>query len=309
MVFYNDNVTAPWLRHLMAKGFLAQGDICSKDVREVKAEEVANHTEAHFFAGIGGWPLALRIALWPAKRGVWTASLPCQPFSNAGKRMGVQDDRHLWPCFFELIKKVQPPTLFGEQVAGVDGRNWLAGVRSDLEGAGYEFGAADLPAACVGAPHIRQRLFWVANRNSARTAFGKGQKRWGELSGNSARMAHPNSQVADAARSFSDPKADGRNHPEGSRQSLGLGLAHPDAKRLERRRILLKSEDQYPLGAGRLPWAGAKWHLCQDRKKRRIKSGILPLAHGIPDRMVAIKGYGNAIVPQVAALFIKASGA
>lgn len=87
----------------------------------------------------------------------------CQPFSIAGKGKGTSDKRHLWPIWYELIKECRPPTIFGEQVASPLGRDWLDGVRADLEAISYRFGAADICAAAVGAPHIRQRLFWGAN--------------------------------------------------------------------------------------------------------------------------------------------------
>src|SRR5690606_9334954 len=92
-------------------------------------------------------------------------SCPCQPFSSAGKRQGERDKRHLWPEFYRLIKECNPPVVFGEQVASPLGRKWLAGVRADLEALGYAVGAADLCAAGVNAPHIRQRLYWVADTN------------------------------------------------------------------------------------------------------------------------------------------------
>src|SRR5208283_3474462 len=68
-----------------------------------------------------------------------------------------------WPAFFRLIAQCMPPIVFGEQTAGKDGREWLAGVRADLEALGYACGCADLCSASVGAPHIRQRLHWVAS--------------------------------------------------------------------------------------------------------------------------------------------------
>ena len=101
-------------------------------------------TQCHFFAGIGGWSLALRLAGWPEDREVWTGSCPCQPFSCGGLRKGHADERHLWPAFYKLINLGKPSAIFGEQVASKDGREWLCGVRADLEGIGYAVGAADL---------------------------------------------------------------------------------------------------------------------------------------------------------------------
>lgn len=167
-VFYNENApyAAQWLRNLMAGGHLPKGTVNERSIIEVKAEETGE--TSHFFAGIGGWPYALRLAGWPDDCPVWTASCPCQPFSSAGKAGGVGDERHLWPAFRGLIAERHPAIVFGEQVAGSDGRKWLAGVRVDLERMGYAVGCADLPAAIVASPHQRQRLFWVAESESQR---------------------------------------------------------------------------------------------------------------------------------------------
>ena len=126
----------------------------------MRPDDLAGYRQCHFFAGIGVWSHALRLADWPDDRPVWTGSCPCQPFSAAGARKGSDDHRHLWPEFARLIGERRPSVVFGEQVASKDGRAWLHAVRSDLEGMGYAVGAADLCAAGVGAPHIRQRLHW-----------------------------------------------------------------------------------------------------------------------------------------------------
>ena len=116
----------------------------------------------HFFAGIAGWDLALRLGGWPNESPVWTGSCPCQPFSSSGKQGGEADERHLWPAFWRLISECRPPVVFGEQVASPLGRAWLAAVRVDCEILGYRVGAADIPAGAVGAPHLRNRLWWCA---------------------------------------------------------------------------------------------------------------------------------------------------
>ena len=163
--YYNeiDPYAAQWLRDLIAAGHIAAGDVDDRSIEDVSADNLKGYEQCHFFAGIGGWSLALRLAGWPDDRPVWTGSCPCQPLSSAGQRKGHADERHLWPAFQSLIAERRPATVFGEQVASKDGREWLAGVRADMEQLGYACGAADLPAACVGAPHIRQRLWWVAD--------------------------------------------------------------------------------------------------------------------------------------------------
>ena len=162
--FYNDNepYVAQWLRNLIEADEIPPGDVDERDIREVQASDLEGYGQVHFFAGIGGWPLALELAGW-GDRSVWTGSCPCQPLSSAGQRKGHADERHLWPAFYSLIKECKPPTIFGEQVASKDGREWLAGVRADLEHLGYAVGAADLPAASKKAKHNRPRLFFVAH--------------------------------------------------------------------------------------------------------------------------------------------------
>jgi DNA (cytosine-5)-methyltransferase 1 len=161
--YYNEweRYPAAWIRNLIAAGHVADGVVDERSIVELRATDLAA-TQCHFFAGIGGWSYALRLAGWPDDRPVWTASCPCQPFSTAGKGRGVDDERHLWPVLFELVRECRPAILFGEQVAGPAGRTWLDAVSADLESAGYAVGAANLCAAGVGAPHIRQRLYFVA---------------------------------------------------------------------------------------------------------------------------------------------------
>lgn len=191
--YYNEWEAYPaaWLRNLIAAGELPAGTVDETDIREVKGTDLERYTQCHFFAGVGGWDVALRLAGWPADRPAWTGSCPCPPFSCAGKkkrcpecqsknlmphpfRTGhfvccdcqhdwLADGRHLWPEFYRLIAECMPECVFGEQVASADGLVWLAGVQASMEALGYAFWRADYPAAGVGAPHIRQRLWWVAH--------------------------------------------------------------------------------------------------------------------------------------------------
>ena len=203
----NDKFAAQWLRNLMAAGKIGEGIVDERSITEVRPADLAGYERCHFFAGIAGWEVALQYAGWvdnanrngtqrtrpeeqeldagcpPRRLPVWTGSCPCQPFSVAGKRRGVADDRHLWPVWRDLIAVCRPPTIFGEQVASKDGRSWLAGVRADLEAMGYAVGAADLCAAGAGAPHIRQRLWWVADAEREQPHRGGDQGRgWREHS-------------------------------------------------------------------------------------------------------------------------------
>jgi DNA (cytosine-5)-methyltransferase 1 len=168
--YYNefDPSAAAWLRKLIAAGLIAPGDVDERSIVDVTANDIHGYTQCHLFAGIGGWSLALRLAKWDDSRHVWTGSCPCQPFSCAGKGEGEADERHLWPEFFRLIGQCRPAIVFGEQVASKPGRRWLSGVFADLENVGYAVAGADLCAAGVQAPHIRQRLYWVADADTAR---------------------------------------------------------------------------------------------------------------------------------------------
>lgn len=159
----NDRFAAAWLRNLIAEGVIAYGEVDERSITEIKAADLAGFTQCHFFAGIGVWNYALRQSGWPDSLGVWTGSCPCQSFSASGKRGGFSDKRHLWPTWGRLIEECRPDVLFGEQVASKDGLAWFDIVSSEMERAGYTIGATDLSAAGVGAPHIRQRLFFVAH--------------------------------------------------------------------------------------------------------------------------------------------------
>lgn len=163
--YYNeiDPFAAQWLRNLISAGHIPAGEVDERDIRDVSAEDVRGFTQCHFFAGIGVWAYALRLAGWPEDRPVWTGSCPCQPFSTVGRRAGIHDERHLWPAWFDLISKCKPPTIFGEQVASYLSYSWLDAVQTDLESEGYAVGTIILPAASVGAPHRRHRIYFVAD--------------------------------------------------------------------------------------------------------------------------------------------------
>lgn len=157
---------AQWLRNLEANDHIAPGHILEQSITMLNTKEFINvlqsHPQAHFFAGIGVWSHALRLAGWPDDVPVWTGSCPCQPYSIAGRGKGKDDERHLWPAWFKLIKKCRPPVILGEQVASPAGLGWLDDVQADLEKEDYAVGAFDICAAGFGAPHIRQRLYLCA---------------------------------------------------------------------------------------------------------------------------------------------------
>jgi DNA (cytosine-5)-methyltransferase 1 len=168
--YYNehDPFAAAWLRELIADGLIAPGEVDERSIEDVRPDELAGFVQCHFFAGIGVWSLALRQAGVPDDYPLWTGSCPCQPFSAAGKGAGFADERHLWPAFHWLIEQCAPELVLGEQVASKDGLAWLDLVSADVEASGYAFGAVDTCAAGFGAPHIRQRLYWMADAGRER---------------------------------------------------------------------------------------------------------------------------------------------
>lgn len=196
--YYNeiDPYAAQWLRNLITAGHIAPGFVDERSIEDVTPNELRGYTQCHFFAGIGVWSHALRQAGWPDDKPVWTGSCPCQPFSTAGKGGGFDDERHLWPAFHHLIEQCKPATVIGEQVASKDAESWLDLIQVDLEALDYAFGAVPFPSASVGAPHIRDRLYWVADASNVRYQKRKDTHRtrdsnkqsgnfdfWGEPSG------------------------------------------------------------------------------------------------------------------------------
>jgi DNA (cytosine-5)-methyltransferase 1 len=173
--YYNeiDLYCAEWLYNLQATNLIPPGDIDTRPIQDVRPSDLKGYAQHHFFAGLGGWPRALRQAHWPDHRAVWTGSCPCQPFSLAGKRGGFADDRHLWPYWRYLIAVGRPAIVFGEQVASAS--QWLGLVRGDLEALGYAVGAIPIEAASAGADHKRDRYWFVGNDQSDGRSEGRAE--------------------------------------------------------------------------------------------------------------------------------------
>lgn len=305
-----DAYACAWLRTLCSAGYL-RGRVIEGDVRGLDPASIAGCRRFHAFAGIGTWEYALQLAGWPDELPVWTGSCPCQPFSIAGRKRGATDERHLWPAWFRLVRECRPPIIFGEQVASPDGLGWFDAVSADLEGAGYAVGAADLCAASVGAPHIRQRLFFVAYRPVLGRHERRALDRWGLLGtstqGSRERLADDGS-LDDVANV---PSKRRRGRP--SHQALPAEVAAEPGR----------YGDAVTGNPGF--WSNIEWIRCRDGKARPTQPGLLPLAHGLAGRMAlvrtreqagveiqethwynrsgALKCLGNAIVPQLAAVF------
>lgn len=322
--YYNefDKGAAAWLRELINAKLIPFGYVDERSITEVTASDVQGFTQCHFFAGIGGWSLALQLAGVPANTRLWTGSPPCQPFSTAGKQLGQFDPRHLAPVFLNLVSKCRPPVLFGEQVAAAIGKSWMCDLQTHLEGEDYAVGFAVLPACGVGAPHKRDRLFFGAkllvhpdDKHISSTRHNTGTSNFSGTSEASDSMADTNNARPQGRKGMSertDKQPAGAGSVEGwlaNATSEHDNQQHGSANERGRENY---SEQTWvggsidPTNSHHDFWSDADWLGCRDGKFRPVEPGTFPLANGIPARVGRLRGYGNAIVPQVAAEFVKA---
>jgi DNA (cytosine-5)-methyltransferase 1 len=340
--YYNeiDPAAAQWLRNLITAGHIAPGYVDERSIEDVFPSDLRGFTQCHFFAGVGVWSHALRSAGWSDDRPVWTGSCPCQPFSAAGKGAGFDDERHLWPAFQHLIKECQPAIVFGEQVASKAVEPWIDLVHADLEAMGYAFGCVAFPSAGVGAPHIRDRLYWLADskqhhcgREAAPSNHGQSQadrsSDWtggcgGSLSGladGHGMRFEPPAFPALRADAEHDAKpfggagwlADDNQERWGWRQGLSTGCvddrAHAGRQQGDDGLVGIGEVGDVarPTGPTNGFWRAADWLLCRDGKWRPVEPGTFPLAHGAPARVGRLRAYGNAINAKAAQAFIESA--
>ncbi|HFE8496603.1 MULTISPECIES: DNA cytosine methyltransferase [Raoultella] len=316
--YYNeiDPFAAQWLRNLIACGHIAPGEVDERSIEDVTPDDLRGFTQCHFFAGIGVWSHSLRLAGWPDDKPIWTGSCPCQPFSAAGKGDGFADERHLWPHFFHLISERRPQHVFGEQVAAGNANAWFDLVQTDLEGLDYAFGLVPFTSAGIGAPHIRERAYWVANASGGRhdrRPEASGQKaRPGSgiaISDGVGRLADSSSERIRAKESAEVNGEKGeipikiwqqriRPDPWTGSAPAFCGLGNANVTRLEglggndsaagRKRAI--GPDAAP-GVHLRPlevngfWRDADWLHCRDGKWRPVEPGTFPLVDGAAARM------------------------
>ncbi|QQN73929.1 DNA cytosine methyltransferase [Croceicoccus sp. YJ47] len=306
LAFYNeiDPVAAEWLRNLIAAGHIAPGIVDERDIRDIRPDDLAGFVQCHFFAGIGIWSHALRSAGWSDDRPVWTGSCPCQPFSAAGARKGVADERHLWPHWFWLIDQCRPASVLGEQVASKDGRVWLDTVSADLEALGLAFGASDLCAAGFGGAHIRQRLYFVGTRIEG-VDDATGARHVGPVGG---AESHPRDEArlrllgeGGGIGGLADADQQGGSGRRIQRPVEGAGEGEGSA--FERPPGLRQDRHTHAPMLGRDP---ADWLFCRDGKWRPVEPGTFPLADAPTGRVGRLRAYGNGLDAETAAQFITA---
>ena len=298
--YYNeiDPKAAAWIRELIRCGHVAPGEVDERSIVDVRGSDLAGFTQCHFFAGIAVWSHALRSAGWADDRQVWTGSCPCQSFSAAGSGRGFDDERHLWPHFFRLIQEQRPGTVFGEQVASKDGLAWLDFVCADMESEGYAIAPLDLCAAGFGAPHVRQRLFFVADTMPAGSSPEQDQ-----------RQQHQNGYAGSVgARSKAGYPFGDLGYADSRGSAAGLARSKPGQGGFAG--VIDDSSSEGTSTGQRSAtngfWSDANWLPCRDGKARPVEPGTFPLAYGAAERVGRLRGYGNAIVAPVATEFIKA---
>ena len=273
-------------------------------------------THLDLFSGIGGFALAARWAgfktigfcdnepyaqavlkkHWPdvpihgdiktldgtAYRGITilTGGFPCQPFSNAGKRRGKEDDRYLWPEMLRIIREARPSWVVGENVVGIIGLA-LDQVLSDLEKESYEVEAIIIPACGVDANHRRNRVWIVARAKSL--ANSKNTKRRARQLGKTLATiwASGDYELAGSGKNVADSKGEqsSSNHHRGKQREA--------------------CESKQSQSGGSHCWELREGNWATEPSVGRV-------VNGIPYGMDRLKGLGNAIVPQVAYQIIKA---
>jgi DNA (cytosine-5)-methyltransferase 1 len=250
-----------------------------------------------------------------------TGGIPCQPYSCAGKQLGDDDDRALWPQMLRVVTEARPHWIVVENVAGFIGMA-LDGVLADLEAEGYECGTVVLPACAVNAPHRRDRVWVVAHASRARAGMEAYRSR---------------GQALESARTLESavfPQGDWAGGAEGINASFE-DVANTNGARLEERqeqparqeRPTVERGDSFAYADRESPQRATesrrqrgRWQpeseLCRvaARLPARMdghfdcEPDIPRVATGIPNRAARLKALGNAIVPQVAYRLFQAMG-
>lgn len=320
MIYYNEfnPESAAMIQKFMDDGLIAPGKVDTRSITEIDPDELKRYTQCHFFAGIAGWTFALQLAGWPTDRPVWTGSCPCQPFSAAGRQEGKNDERHLWPVWERLITECRPASVYGEQVASAIAHGWLDDVYQGLEAEGYAVASAVLPAVSVGAPHKRDRLWFVAHAEEQQLDRNTGKLQGAGRQAQQKRSEHR----GDSKINVGDPDINGRDQGReciaasghdgvvGNGRALGYtsGTRSPtglSAQTCGSEGQSEKSDNGSNRSVG--PWDTGEWIACPDGKSRLVEPSIPLLAHGFQHRRPILHAIGNAIVPQVAAKFIEAT--
>jgi DNA (cytosine-5)-methyltransferase 1 len=227
---------------------------------------------------------------------ILTGGFPCQPYSSAGKRLGKEDDRHLWPEMLRAIREIQPRWVVGENVRGLT--NWNGGlvfdeVQSELEAEGYEVTPFLLPACAVNAPHRRDRIWFVAYSGCINKR-GERKPKWSSnnIAGYSSEFDTRGTKDATESRIITN--TDSIRQERREKGECSKGKSQPIDKQFERRSKLY---------GGNFEMFPTQSPICtgDDGFSKRLDGITFPKW-----RNESIKAAGNAIVPQVVYQIFKA---
>jgi DNA (cytosine-5)-methyltransferase 1 len=222
--------------------------------------------------------------VWRGRIDVLTGGFPCQPYSTAGKRKGKEDDRHLWPEMLRAIREIQPIWVVGENVRGIV--SWSRGlvfdeVQSDLEAEGYEVVPIILPACAVNAPHRRDRVWFIAysdshGHESRRSGENRSKEKKGEGEGHKRKRVWNDSWGNGESGTFTNTPSLGRvqDNWEGKPRFVNKESQKTNWQNFPTQPPVCGGNDGLPTELDGITFS--KW------------------------RNESIKGFGNAIVPQVA---------
>ena len=254
---------------------------------------------------------------------ILTGGFPCQPYSVAGKQKGTADDRYLWPEMFRVIKEVQPTFVIAENVRGIiniqDGMVFET-VCSDLESEGFEIQTFIIPAAGVGAPHKRERVWIVgySKHNGSLTSEIKrgdnkindrteeredttfkperaGRSRDNEIMENTRRKLHERSSVRE--KNEDEIRKENANKFERSSSESASNVANTKSEqsisKYYREQPGETSEQEQIKSRGSSSWTLREANWLSEPNVGRV-------VNGVPGRAHRLRGLGNAIVPKIA---------
>jgi DNA (cytosine-5)-methyltransferase 1 len=228
---------------------------------------------------------------------------PCQPFSVAGARKGTDDNRHLWPEMFRIIKELKPRWVIGENVRGIVSiQNGMVfeNVCTDLEGEGYEVRAFNIPAAGVGAPHKRERIWIVAN---SRRTLRQGSELEGENADESKQenadqyqrsSSTSTDNVADTHTRLSNGSVE---EVQSGRQTFDTSSQRTDVA------YTYSQRQQEQCGTESVQKEGNESQRSSSQARHtgwESEPDVGRVAHGLSGRVHRLKALGNSIVPKIA---------
>ena len=302
LIYYNDNdkYCCQVLRERVADGQLPEGTVDDRNIKDVQAEELTHYRQIHLFAGIGGFPLALQLANFGANRSILTAGWPCTDLSYSGKGKGLKGEHSsLWYETLAAISVVRPEYFMLENVSALLTRG-LDEVLGSLASVGiYDCQWHCVPAAYVGAPHRRDRIWIVGVRKDVADTEEFGQRprlREGEASSQWRRRFGNSGSEEDVA----DTECERQSRP-GTH-----GVASDSAENR-------KGEATEPVDGGIENQWSAECRLGLhpyglqpglDNDCGGWECGVPRVLKGQKDRTKRLKALGNAIVPQCGAFVL-----